>query len=257
MLPRRAAVVEHLVLVAARSAASLHSSARRRSCCSVAGASSGSTSRTRVDQRVDRRLDRRVVGSKPRGRVVGGELRAVADEDHERRVERPCPRRKRERRHAGRLDVPVERGVVRQEGLVVRAVARLRRGEERDDEPGTCASADAAGRLDVLGRRLRLAVTSIRPSRGTSTPTDSMFVDARTRDRVAGSSMRRSIRVEDRAKLVPGTLLVSSTTSSSPSDAHRRLVARDDSDPGGMSSRASVTVRPSSRRLLWYATSVQ
>ena len=63
---------------------------------------------------------------------------------------------RRERGHAGRLDLPVQRRVEVPEGLVVRAVPGSRRVEHGDHQPGVSA-ADPARGLDVLGGRLRLA----------------------------------------------------------------------------------------------------
>ena len=80
----------------------------------------------------------------------------LTDQRHEQGAQATVERARRERGDRERLDVLVEARVVVLEALVVREVARARPVVDRADDAGRCAT-DTARRLDVLGRRLRLA----------------------------------------------------------------------------------------------------
>ena len=127
--------------------------------------------------------------------------------------------RQGERGDTRRLDVAVEGRVVRQEGLVVRAVPRLGGRKQRDDEPGTDPRPTRLVAWMYSEVVFGCPFTSIRPSRGTSTPTEIMFVLASSDDRARRLARRRCNRASIRGSRLRATLLVSSTTSSSSSSA--------------------------------------
>ena len=92
-------------------------------------------------------------------------------------------------------------------------------------------------------------LTSMRPSRGTSTPTDSMLVEA---SRSMTSRVARRLfqpLEESRLSSSPPTLLGQLVDLESVGRRRRRPRCR--ASRAGMSSRAIVTVRPSSRSQLW------
>ena len=100
-------------------------------------------------------------------------------------------RARRERRHRQRLDLAVERAVVVLERLVVRQVARPRPVVDRD-RPGPGAARPT--RLVAWMYSLVLfgwPATTIAPSRGTSTPTEIMFVASSTS--IDGASSARAL----------------------------------------------------------------
>ena len=83
---------------------------------------------------------------------------------HDDGSQRTVERARRPRRDAGGLDGAVERAVKLAEALVVGPVARLVEVQDGDDEAAAVViAADAAGRLDVFGGGLGLALDQHEP----------------------------------------------------------------------------------------------